>query len=201
MITIYNFQRGARGVRIAWLCEEMGLAYRTIILPYPTPADYRARYPLGAVPFLEDDGGVAMAESSAMMLYLTSRYGPTPLLPAEPVARARVIQLVVTSEAALGATMNVLLAAKFGAPAADKRNWSVGYGEGVVSRTLDYIAGLKGDQPYLAGGHFSAADIAIATALTLWEGPLSQTIPEALDEWLALVRGRPACAKAREAFA
>ncbi|MGH6871745.1 MAG: hypothetical protein ACREHE_09575 [Rhizomicrobium sp.] len=28
MITISNFPRGARGIRMFWLCEEMGLAYR-----------------------------------------------------------------------------------------------------------------------------------------------------------------------------
>jgi hypothetical protein len=28
MITIHNFWRGIRGVRVAWQCEEMGLAYQ-----------------------------------------------------------------------------------------------------------------------------------------------------------------------------
>ena len=47
MITVYNFASGARGLRIAWQCEEMGLAYRSRVLTYPTPADYQAS--LGAL--------------------------------------------------------------------------------------------------------------------------------------------------------
>ena len=88
MITIYNFRRGLRGVRVAWQCEEMGLAYQPVGLDFPVPVEYRAKYPVGSVPFLEDDGGVAIGESVAQMLYLAGHYGPTPLVPAEADAPA-----------------------------------------------------------------------------------------------------------------
>ena len=78
MITIHNFWRGIRGVRVAWQCEEMGLAYEAVGFDFPVPAEYRAKYPPGSVPFLEDQGGVAIGESTAQMLYLAGRYGPTP---------------------------------------------------------------------------------------------------------------------------
>lgn len=201
MITIYNFQNGARGVRVAWLCEEMGLAYCPVIVPFPTPADYRAKYPLGSVPFLEDDGEIAIGESLAMMLYLAGRYGPTPLLPDDRKSHALVLQLAMMSEAAIGGPMNGLLAAKFAAPAADKRNWSVGFAESQISRVLDYIAALKGEQAFLAGTNFSLADIAIATALGMWDKALGGAIPRGLDAWLGQVRGRPAYIKASQAFA
>ena len=81
MITIHNFARAARGLRIYWQCEEMGLPYRALRVPFPSDAAYRALNPLGSTPFLQDDGGVAINESVAMMLYLAQRYGPTPLLP------------------------------------------------------------------------------------------------------------------------
>ena len=113
MITISNFSGGARGVRVAWQCEEMGLAYRAVTFGYPVPAEYRAKYPLGSVPFLEDEGGVAIGESVAQMLYLAQRYGPTPLLPADPAAMARVLQITVASEASLGGLMNPMLGTKF----------------------------------------------------------------------------------------
>jgi hypothetical protein len=45
MIAIHNFQNGARGIRVAWLCEEMGLAYKPIIHAFPTSAEYREKYP------------------------------------------------------------------------------------------------------------------------------------------------------------
>ena len=53
---IHNFARGARGQRVMWLCEEMGLAYAVQNHSFPVGADYRALNPLGTVPFLEDAG-------------------------------------------------------------------------------------------------------------------------------------------------
>ena len=81
MIKIYNFARGARGRRAIWQCEEMSLPYQIEKVSYPPSDAYRALNPLGNVPFLEDEGGVAMGESVAMMLYIAQKYGPTPLLP------------------------------------------------------------------------------------------------------------------------
>ena len=83
MMTIHNFARGARGQRVMWLCEEMGLPYAVQNHSFPVPADYRTLNPLGTVPFLEDDGGVAINESVAMMLYVAQQHGPTPLLPTD----------------------------------------------------------------------------------------------------------------------
>jgi glutathione S-transferase len=98
MIKIHNFPRGARGLRVMWQCEEMGLPYKFEAVTFPPSEAYRALNPLGSVPFLEDDCGVAINESVAMMLYLAQKYGPTPLLPEKDVAAmATVLQLVVIS--------------------------------------------------------------------------------------------------------
>jgi hypothetical protein len=92
MMKIYNFARGARGQRVMWLCEEMGLSYAVQNLSFPVATDYRALNPLGTVPFLEDAGGVALNESVAIMLYLAQRYGPTPFLPVLTPSRQRLDQ-------------------------------------------------------------------------------------------------------------
>ena len=82
MIKIHNFARGARGQRLMWQCEEMGLPYAVENHPFPGGRRPIARStPLGTVPFLEDTGGVAINELVAMMLYVAHEYGPTPLLP------------------------------------------------------------------------------------------------------------------------
>ena len=123
MMTIHNFARGARGQRVMWLCEEMGLAYAVKNHPFPVPADYRALNPLGTLPFLEDSNGVAVNESVAIMLYIAQRYGPTPLLPtADAALMARCLQLTMFGETEIGMNLNPLLAAHFMAGTADKRN-------------------------------------------------------------------------------
>jgi glutathione S-transferase len=197
MITIYNFARGIRGTRVAWMCEEMGLPYRVETVPYPAPQDYRARHPLGSVPFLEDDSGVAIGESVAMILYLAHRYGPTPLLPDKNDPRlGRVMHMTVFGEASLGAPINTLLAAHFGAPDDDKRNWSVRGLEQHVESAIDYVATLLGAQTFLAGDEPTLADVSIATSLGLWKGALGKDLPDALLQYRERIGERAAYRRA-----
>lgn len=79
MIRMHDFPKGARGLRAAWLCEEMGLAYTFVPVGFPPDRNYRELNPFGTVPFLED-GSVPMSESVAMMFYIAQKYGPTDAL-------------------------------------------------------------------------------------------------------------------------
>jgi glutathione S-transferase len=198
MIRIYNFPRGVRGLRVGWLCLEMGLDYEAVAVDFPTDAAYRAKNPLGSVPFLEDEDGVAINESVAMLLYVTQRYGPTPLMPGpDDPDLARVLQMTVFSEASLGGVMNPLMEAKFGAPEADKRNWSVSACEARVEAGLAYVEHGLGQGPFLAGDRFTVADIAIATTLGLWRGALDKTLSEPFAAYHARATARPAWQAAR----
>ena len=201
MITIHNFARGARGLRAMWVCEEMKLPYRVSLVTFPPSAEYVALNPLGTVPFLEDDnGGVAINESLAIVLYLVQRYGPTPLLPDKnDPALPRVLQLAVLSEATVGAGMNTLMAAHFAAPEADKRNWSVRGLEPRVKQTIDYVANLLGDREFFAGAAFTIADICISTTLGIWTAALGKAIPAELVAWRERLAARPAYQRASAA--
>jgi len=193
MIRIHNFARGGRGLRVLWQCEEMGLPYRLEIVSFPTSEAYRALNPLGTVPFLEDDGGVAINESVAMMLYLAQKYGPTPLLPSnnDPLF-ARVLQMTVFGEATIAAALNPLLAAHFVAPEADKRNWSVRGQEGRVKQAVGYVADMLGSDPFLAGDELTLADISVSTALGIWRGGLNGALPDKLVAYQERMAARPA---------
>lgn len=199
MIKIHNFPRGARGVRLLWQCEEMGLPYETGAVTFPPSAEYLALNPLGNVPFLEDDG-VAINESVAIMLYLAQKYGPTPLLPGKnDPALARVLHMMVFSEATIGAGMNTLMAAHFGAPADDKRNWSVRGLEERVERALAFVSAKLDDNPYVAGAAFTLADICISTALGIWKGALNKAIPDKLAAYRDRLTARSAYQRALNA--
>jgi glutathione S-transferase len=200
MITIYNFWRGIRGVRVSWQCEEMGLAYEAVGFNFPAPAEHRAKYPPGSLPFLEDEGGVAIGESVAQMLYLAERYGPTPLLPAEPAAMARVLQITVASEASLGGLMNPMMGTKFAAPDDQKSNWTDRLCAARVSDGLAYADSLLGGRDYFVGDGLTLADMAISTALGVWQGALGKTIPAGLAQHRARMQARPTYQKAAAAF-
>lgn len=197
MIKIYNFARGARGLRLFWQCEEMGLPYQIETVPFPQTPAYRALNPMGTVPFLEDEGGVAINESIAMMLYLAQKYGPTPLLPeASSPCFAPVLQMTVFGEATIGAALNPLLAARFGAPEPEKRNWSVLGLEGRVEQALRYVAKRLGDGPFLAGDSLTLADISVSTALGIWHGALDGALSPTLAAYRERIAARPAYQRA-----
>lgn len=199
MITIHNFARGARGLRVIWLCEEMGLPYRVQVVPVPADGAYRKLNPLGSVPFLEDNG-VAINESAAMLLYLAERYGPTPLLPEkDDPTLGRVLQMLVFSEASIGAHLNMLMQAHFTAPIDQKRNWSVLALEARVEQALAYVDAMLAGRPYLAGERCTLADIAISTSLGMWRGALGKSLSETLAAYQGRLSERPAYQRARDA--
>ena len=196
MIRICNFPNGARGLRVIWQCEEMGLPYEVEAVTFPPADAYCKRNPLKTVPFLEDDD-VAITESVAMMIYLAQTYGPTPLLPMrDPSHMARVIELTVFAEATFGAGLNLLMAAHFAAPAAQKDNWSVRTQENRTEQALHFIEAALGEYPFLTGVNLTLADMAIATGLGMWKGALGREIPERLATWRDRLAARPAYQRA-----
>ncbi len=198
MMTVHNFARGARGQRVMWLCEEMGLPYAVRNHSFPVGADYRALNPLGTVPFLEDSGGVALNESVAIMLYIAQRYGPTPLLPTGNAAlMAQCLQLTVFGETEVGMNLNPLLAAHFMAGEADKRNWSVIGLERRITRAIQYAESLVHNRTYLVGDDLTLADISVSCGLGIWQGALGGELPEGLSAYRDRLRARPAYERAR----
>ena len=197
MMKIHNFARGVRGLRAMWLCEEMGLRYTVQNHAFPVGAEYRALNPLGTVPFLEDDGGVGMNESVAIMLYLAQRHGPTPLLPTDPAPMAKCLQLTLFGETEIGMNLNALLTAHFMATGADKRNWSVIGLEHRVKRAIDHAAALLDGRSYLVGDDLTLADISVSCGLGMWQGGLGGELPDGLCAYQDRLRARPAYQRAR----
>jgi glutathione S-transferase len=71
----------ARSFRPLWALEEMGLGYELTVLPFPPrhrAKEFMAVNPLGTIPVLVD-GDTFMTESAAIVQYLATRYGRSPL--------------------------------------------------------------------------------------------------------------------------
>src|ERR1700724_52605 len=167
MINLYDFPHGARGLRVAWLCEEMGLGHTFVPVGFPPDSNYRELNPFGTVPFLQD-GNVSMSESVAMMFYIAQKYGPTDALPPVDDERvSKVLQFTLLGEASLSSLMTPLLAVRFGAPADQKRNWSAVGIESRLKRTIDRLGDQLGDHEFLVGPSLPLADISGVTALRI----------------------------------
>jgi glutathione S-transferase len=199
VINVYDFSHGARGLRVAWLCEEMGLAHTFVPVEFPPDSNYRKLNPFGTVPFLQD-GNVSMSESVAMMFYIAQKYGPTDALPSVGDERfAKILQFTLLGEASLSSLMTPLLAVRFGAPADQKRNWSAVGIESRLKCTIDQIGDALGDREYLVGPSLTLADISVATALRIWGRGVGQDLPTTLQAYCERLLERPACKRAMAA--
>ncbi|OLU32869.1 maleylacetoacetate isomerase [Pseudomonas sp. PA27(2017)] len=103
MLTLYGYWRSSAAYRVRIVLNLKGLAYRQV--PVHLVRDggeqhgqaYQALNPQGLVPLLVDDenGGVPIAQSLAIIEYLEEIFPVPAILPADPVARAQVRALAL----------------------------------------------------------------------------------------------------------
>jgi glutathione S-transferase len=105
--------------------------------------------------------------------------------------------MTVFGETEIGMALNPLLAAHFGAPDADKRNWTVRTLERRVEQALAFVVGILGSRPFLAGNELTLADISVSSALGIWRGALGKPLPAELVAYQDRMAARPAYQIAR----
>jgi glutathione S-transferase len=161
-------------------------------------ADFLALNPAGRTPVLVEEGAAALADSTAIVEYLEEIYRETPLLPAEPLARAEVRRLVSwfgtgffpeVTDHLVGEKVFKRLESGRNEP--DSRRIRAGFSH--IHRHLDYVGELTERHGYLAGGTFTLADIAAAAQISavdyLGDVPWDQHAPA--KDWYAKVKSRP----------
>jgi glutathione S-transferase len=125
---------------------------------------FLARTPMGKVPFLELDG-TTLAESQVICEYLEETYPQKPLYPWDPLARAKVRELIVLIE------LHVELVARrlygqvfFGKPADEDVKQSV---EKDLVKGIRALRARARFDPYIAGSGLTLADCAAFVSLPL----------------------------------
>lgn len=167
MIELYHCHN-ARSFRALWALEEMGLAYKLHILPFPPrifQPDYLELNPLGTIPLLID-GDVRMTESAAIPQYLAARYGPTPLAvgvdePDFPLW----LDWLHRGEATLTFPQTIVLRYTQLEPEERRLPQAVAdYAQWFLSRLRHLTRALQ-DREWLCAGRFTMADISVGYAL------------------------------------
>lgn len=199
MLTLYHCV-SARSFRPLWMLEELGLAYRLEMLPFP-PRFERREYlevnPLGTVPLLID-GTVRMTESSAICEYLAARHAPAALrVEPDDAGFADYLNYLHFGEATLTFPQTLVLRyGQFEPPerrvpqvVADYRRWFLSR-----LRTLETRLAIEA---FMACGRFTAADVSVGYALLLAEhlGIAGEFTPAVAAYWQRL-RERPAFQRA-----
>ncbi len=201
MITLYHC-RGARSFRALWMLEEMALPYALKLLTFP-PRVHEPEYlninPLGTVPAMID-AATMMTESSAIIHYLATRYGPSPLAirPDEP-GYAAYLNFLFMGEATLTFPQTVTL--RYGAFAPPEGQKP----QVVADYTRWFAARFKAAEPWLgegyaAAGRFTAADISLGYAIMLANAiGLAGAVPARAQAYWHALQQRPAFARAQDA--
>jgi glutathione S-transferase len=197
MITVFG---EGRGFRVAWLLEEMGLPYRVrrvdLLAGVENDPEFLAINPAGFIPALQD-GDVTMVESIAIMEYLMTRYGATPLAPGarDPTFPAY-LQFLHLGEAGLAASIYFVVGARHFGPEDQRDNWSAGQALSVFQSRLGLVTRQLERSPYLAGATFTAADISVTYALQLAQRAGGVTLGEVERAYVARTTARDAYTRA-----
>ena len=99
---LYTYFRSSAAYRVRIALNLKGLAYEAVPVhllrsggEQLQPA-YRAINPAAMLPSLEDDNGATLTQSVAIIEYLDETHPAVPLLPPDPLGRARVRSLALT---------------------------------------------------------------------------------------------------------
>lgn len=180
-MVIVHHLNNSRSQRVLWLLEELGVPYEvrryerdpdTMLAP---PA-LLAVHPLGKSPVIED-GQVKMAESGAIVTYLTDRYGGGRLIP--PAASAEYWRYTYFLHYAEGSLMPpLLLRLVFGRVASGPAPWPISVVARRIASTvdnafiapnlkrhLDFLENELADRPWFAGNEFTACDVQMSFPL------------------------------------
>ena len=213
MIVVHHLNN-SRSQRILWLLEELGLDYevrkyqrdpKTML----APPELRAIHPLGKSPVITDDG-IVVAESGAIIEYLTGRHGAGRLVP--PAGSADRLRYTFILHYAEGSAMPPLLMklvfdrVESSAPfivrpvaRAIARKVKSSYIMPQIAQNLAFLEAELGRSAWFAGNEFTAADIQISFIIeaAASRGGLDGSYPN-LGAYLKRIHERPAYRRAIE---
>lgn len=161
MITVHHLG-ASQSERVVWACEELGIPY--VLQRYDrdpitglAPPGYRALHPMGIAPVITD-GDLVLAESGAILQYLTARYGNGRLAVASdrPNFADYLFWFHFANGTLMPSEMSELLATMFGLP---EGNPLTAIFRARSERAFALMEGRLADVPYFAGDEFTAADI------------------------------------------
>ncbi len=182
---------------------EKGVAFEEDSNCFPSQEDeYLAKSPMGKVPYLSVDGTL-LRESGVILEYLEDAYPERPLLPKDPLERARGRELLAFMELHLELVVRRLYGGLFfGRPYTDETKSEVERGIAKGVRAFKAVARFE---PFLAGPALTLADCAAFVHLPIVSMATRQAygrdaledIPQ-LKPYLKMLGERPAFARVNE---
>ena len=154
-----------RKVRV--ILEEKSLPYeQNPMVPFGVSDEYKQKSPLGKIPCLEDDDYV-LPDSSCIGQYLERAYPDTALYPDDARGLGRALWFEEYGDTKLVEVCTAPFFERIIKKGFLKQEPDEAKVQQVLTQSappvFDYLEGQLGDADYLVGGHFTVADISIAS--------------------------------------
>ena len=164
MLTLCGFAASNYYNKVRLALMEKGVPYNERLVWPDRSAALMEQSPLGKIPYFEIDD-VALCESQVMLDYVEAAYPAHPLLPSDPLAAAKIRELIQFIELHLELVARELYKeAFFGGKVSDDVKNNV---RKLLTRNAAALGKLVKFSPYLAGATFTMADCAGAVHLPI----------------------------------
>jgi glutathione S-transferase len=186
--------------KVCWTCEELGLAFElepwgSGFRPTDTP-EFRALNPNALVPVLLD-GDAVLWESNTICRYLAGRQGRTDLLPAEPLARARVEQWMDWQAGELNNSWRYAFMGLVRASPAHRDPQALADGMRAWNHHMAILdEQLRKTGAWAAGDAFTLADVVLGLSVNRWfMTPMERPALAAVADYYERLAQRPGFAR------
>jgi glutathione S-transferase len=198
MRLLYHFWLSPFARKIRLVLQEKNLEFTPKIEKvWERRPEFLALNPAGEVPVLIEPDGTVLAEAASIAEFLDEVYREKLLLGINPLDRAEVRRLVAWFDVKMNREVTDNLVGEkvmkrfqgFGQP----NSTAIRAGKSNLGYHLEYITYLAERRRWLAGDHFSLADISAAAHLSSLDylGDVPWDEHEPSKEWYARVKSRP----------
>ena len=164
MLTLCGFAASNYYNKVRLALMEKGVPFNERLVWTDRSAALMEQSPLGKIPYFEIDDAV-LCESQVMLDYVEAAYPAHPLLPSDPLAAAKIRELIQFIELHLELVARELYKeAFFGGKVSDDVKNNV---RKLLTRNAAALGKLVKFSPYLAGTTFTMADCAGAVHLPI----------------------------------
>jgi glutathione S-transferase len=199
MIKLHHLTN-SRSHRVLWLLEELGVPYEIVhhkrdAMTRLAPPELKKVHPLGKSPVITD-GALTVAESGAIIEYLTKTYGKGKFWPADSAPNwvAHTHWMHFAEGSAMLPFLLALYTQMLGDAAAPLKPRI----ESEIANHLGYMNEALANQDYFAGNELTAADIQMSFILEVADRSGRLSDYPRLGALLARLRERPAYKRAIE---
>ena len=196
MLRLWGRTRSINVRKVLWTLQELGVPFERIDagLAYGhnhTP-DYLAKNPNALVPLLED-GDFTLWESNAIVRYLCARYGDPTLYPEDLRQRFDAERWMDWQQTTLNRAGGPAFLQWIRTPAEQRQPAVIAQSVAATEPLLQMLDAHLATRPWMAGEHFTMADIPIGCEIHRWWGlPQPRLALPNLDRWYAAILARPA---------